>query len=243
MLISECWSQSLSKRPQPPPGPAEAPAHAAGWAVRSPPAILPRRPGRRHAAGRPPGPVPVHPTWPAGCGRDRSRSNPPRNGALGAMNTEGAGLEGLALVIARWVSPKSLRLNVLDHDRVDELPLTVVGAEPARHIPAASTGVLGTAGPGIICTRSAPPRSPQDKLWRPGSVQGEGKVLALLGQLTPAPSSLHMPPRAPSTQTGAGSKGNCIHPRAPCNTKGPEPLTGLALAVRPQSCAGAGRLG
>lgn len=54
---------------------------------------------------------------------------------LGARSTEGAGLWGLALVTARWVSPESLRLNVPDHDRVDELPLTVVGAEPARHIP------------------------------------------------------------------------------------------------------------
>lgn len=96
-------------------------------------------------------------------------------GVLGAMSTEGAGLEGLASVTARWVSPESLRLNVPDHDRVDELPLSVVGAEPARHIPAASTGVLGTAGPGIICTRSAPPRNQQDKLWWPESVQGRGE--------------------------------------------------------------------
>lgn len=157
-------------------------------------------------------------------------------GVLAAMSTEGAGLEGLALVTARWVSPESLRLNVPDHDRVDELSLTVVGAEPARHIPAVSTGVLGTTALGIIWTRSVPPRNPQDMLWWPESVQGGGKVPALLGQLTPAP-------RAQSTQTGAGSKGKCIRPRVPCKARGPEPLTGLALAVRPRSCTGAGRLG
>lgn len=34
--------------------------------------------------------------------------------------------------------PERLGLDVLDHDRVDELPPAVVGAEPACHIPGGS---------------------------------------------------------------------------------------------------------
>lgn len=37
---------------------------------------------------------------------------------------------------ARGGLPEHLGLDVLDHDRVDELPPAVVGAEPARHVPA-----------------------------------------------------------------------------------------------------------